>query len=100
LKGLTFDAHRRLARVVRIFEAAGQGASHHRVIQPSAARPPDEQLSRLAQVFGDAEAFCNVPIGPVKVFVIDPLDWDVGGSAAEQLVTVTGDIVVDLLITG
>ena len=44
--------------------------------------------------------FCNVPFGPGKVFVTDPFDWELGRPAAEQSLTVTGDIVVDLLITG
>ena len=42
--------------------------------------------------------FCNVPVGPGKVFVTDPFDWELGRPAAEQSITVTGDIVVDLLI--
>jgi hypothetical protein len=44
--------------------------------------------------------FCNVPIGPGRVFVTDPFDWELGRPAAEQSITVTGDTVVDLLIPG
>ena len=40
--------------------------------------------------------FCNVPVGPGKV-LMDPFDWELGRPAAEQSITVTGDIVVDLL---
>ena len=43
--------------------------------------------------------FCKVPIGAGKVFVTDPTDWDLGGPAAERIVNVFGDIVVDLEIS-
>jgi len=43
--------------------------------------------------------FCKVPVGVGKVFVTDPYDWDLGGPAAERLVNVFGDVVVDLEIS-
>jgi hypothetical protein len=43
--------------------------------------------------------FCKVPLGPGKVFVTDPEDWDLGGPAAERTVNVQGNMVVDLEIT-
>ena len=43
--------------------------------------------------------FCKVPVGVGKVFVTDPSDWDSGGPAAERIVNVLGDVVVDLEIS-
>jgi hypothetical protein len=43
--------------------------------------------------------FCKVPLGVGKVFVTDPYDWDLGGPAAEHVVNVVGDVVVDLEIS-
>lgn len=43
--------------------------------------------------------FCKVPVGDGKVFVTDPSDWDLGGPAAERIVSVLGDVVVDLEVS-
>jgi len=43
--------------------------------------------------------FCKVPVGVGKVFVTDPYDWDLGGPAAERVVDVFDDVVVDLEIS-
>ena len=43
--------------------------------------------------------FCKVPLGAGKVFVTDPVDWDLGRPAAERTINVVGDIAVELEIS-